>query len=209
MGAETSLRIVVADDDDSMLHMYRSLLSTLGHRVEAMTRTGRELVKHCHALCPDLVMSDFKMPDMDGLDATRAIYEEAPTPVIMISGYHDTDLIRRAEDHHVLVFLVKPVAIDTLSSAIDVAMRRFREFRMLRQEAFDLRQTWADRRVVEQAKRVLMTRAELEESEAFCRLETLAVDEQQTLARAAQTVLNVDRALRPSEAHQPAASRSG
>ncbi|HEX3870479.1 MAG TPA: response regulator [Pirellulales bacterium] len=193
------MRIVVADDDESMLHMYMSLLGSLGHRVETLTRTGRELVEQCHVLCPDLVISDFKMPDMDGLEAAAAIYEEAPTPVIMISGYHDTALIQRAQDVHVLVFLVKPVSMDSLSSGISLAMRRFREFRLLRQEAFDLRQTWADRKVVEQAKQVLMTRARLDEHEAFSRIEGLAAQEHQTLCRAAQMVLKVERALRPAE----------
>jgi response regulator NasT len=199
MGAEGSLRIVVADDDDAMLHMYGSLLSGLGHRVEAMTQTGRELVDQCHALCPDLVISDFKMPDMDGLAAAAAIYEQAPTPVIMVSGYHDSDLIQRAQDHHVLVFLVKPVSVTSLSSAIDLAMRRYREFRMVRQEAFDLRQTLADRKVVEQAKQTLIDHASLEEHEAFARLEALACQENCSLRQASQMVLKVAQALRPSE----------
>jgi two-component system, response regulator PdtaR len=200
MGTEAPLRIVVADDDEAMLHMYVSLLGSLGHRVQTLTRTGRELVEQCHALCPDLVISDFKMPDMDGLEAAAAIYDEAPTPVIMISSYHDTALIQRAQDVHVLVFLVKPVSKDSLSSAISLAMRRFREFRLLRQEAFDLRQTWSDRKVVEEAKQVLMARAGLDEEQAFSRIESLAGQEQQTLCRAAQMVLKVERALRPAEA---------
>jgi AmiR/NasT family two-component response regulator len=78
-------------------------------------------------------------------------------------------------------------------------MRRYREFRMVRQEAFDLRQTLADRKVVEQAKQTLIDHASLEEHEAFARLEALACQENCSLRQASQMVLKVAQALRPSE----------
>ncbi|HWA98766.1 MAG TPA: response regulator [Pirellulales bacterium] len=198
MGTDAALRIVVADDDAAMLRIYSSLLSSLGHRVEASAQTGRELVDQCHAVCPDLVLSDYKMPDMDGLAATSAIYEQAPTPVIMVSGYNDEELIRQAQDNHVLVFLVKPVSVESLSAAIDLAMRRYREFRRVRQEAFDLRQTLADRKLVERAKAVLMQHADVDEEEAFRRLDELACRENQTLCDVAQMVIRLEQLLAPS-----------
>ena len=47
-------------------------------------------------LHPDLVISDIKMGDMDGIEAVRQICKEHPVPVILVSGYYDPELIERA-----------------------------------------------------------------------------------------------------------------
>ncbi|HEX4129957.1 MAG TPA: response regulator [Pirellulales bacterium] len=197
------LRIVVADDDQAMLRTYIGLLASLGHRVEATAQSGRELVDQCHALCPDLVISDYKMPDMDGLAAASMIYEQAPTPVIMVSGYSDAELIQQAQDNHVLVFVVKPLSVHSLTSAIDLAMQRYGEFRLVRQEAFDLRQTLNDRKLVEQAKAVLMRRASVDEREAFQRVARFAAEERQSLCQAAQMIVKVDRTFGGGDSPTP------
>ena len=92
-----SLRIVVADDELFMRTYLHETLALLGHQVVALAETGRELVEHCFSLTPDLVITDIRMPDMDGLDAAAAIYARELVPIIVVSAYHDPELIERAE----------------------------------------------------------------------------------------------------------------
>ena len=96
------------------------------------------------------------MPDMDGIDAARQIYRDCPIPVILVSAYHDQELVERAEEDHVLAFLVKPIKQADLEPAIAIATRRFEQFQALRQEAADLRQALEDRKLIEKAKGLLM-----------------------------------------------------
>ena len=119
---------------------------------------------------PDLVITDIKMPDMDGIDAATQIYRERPIPVILVSAYHDPEFIRRAEADHILAYLVKPIKQADLEPAIALAMRRFEQFQALRKEAADLRQALEDRKVIERAKGILMKKAGLDEHDAFRRL---------------------------------------
>jgi two-component system, response regulator PdtaR len=91
-----ALRVVVADDTATMQHFYETLLPKLGHEVLAVASTGAELVEKCDELKPDLVITDIKMPDMDGLEAAAKIYEKQPMPIIVVSSYHEDELIQRA-----------------------------------------------------------------------------------------------------------------
>ena len=92
-----SLRIAIADDEPDMRDYFAKILPRLGHQVVALAENGAELLRLCRSAHPDLVITDIKMPDMDGIDAAIKIYQEEQIPVILVSAYYDPALIRRAE----------------------------------------------------------------------------------------------------------------
>jgi AmiR/NasT family two-component response regulator len=189
------LRIVVADDEPDMRDYFTKILPRLGHKVVGVARDGRELVEQCRALRPDLVISDIKMPELDGIDAARQIYQDAPVPVILVSAYSDQELIARAQADHIMAYLVKPIKQGDLGPAIALAARRFEQFEALRREAADLRQALEDRKVIERAKGVLMKRAGLDEQEAFRRLQEMAGERNLKLVEMARTIVTAESAF--------------
>jgi response regulator NasT len=192
-----SLRIAVADDEPDMRDYFKKSLSRLGHQVVAVGQTGRELIELCRAAHPDLVITDIKMPDMDGIDAAIRLYQERPVPVILVSAFSDSELIARAEADHILGYLVKPIKQADLEPVIALAMRRFEQFEALRREAADLRQALEDRKIIERAKGILMKRGPLDEQEAFRRLQKLASEKSRKLIDIAQMVLVAEEAVQP------------
>jgi response regulator NasT len=194
-----SYRIAVADDEIDMRDYLARILPRLGHEVVAVAENGRQLVELCRRERPDLVITDIKMPDMDGIAAAVQIYQERPVPVILVSAYHDAELVERAEADHILAYLVKPIKQTDLAPAIAIAMRRFAQFQSLRQEAADLRQALEDRKVVERAKGVLMRRAALDEQTAFRRLQKMASDRNRKLVDVAQMILVAEEAMQPED----------
>jgi response regulator NasT len=191
------LRIAVADDEQDMRDYFQTILPLLGHEVVAASSNGRALVESCRALKPDLVITDIKMPDMDGIDAAIQIYRDGPVPVILVSAYHDPEFIRRAEADHILAYLVKPIKQADLEPAIALATRRFEQFQALRKEAADLKQALEDRKVIERAKGVLMRKANLGENDAFRRLQKLASEKNQKLVAIAHMILTAEEAFGP------------
>lgn len=189
------LRIAVADDEADMRDFYERMLTVMGHQVVCVAETGRELIDFCRAQRPDLIITDIKMPDIDGIEASTEICRETAVPVILVSAFHDEELIHRAENDHVMAYLVKPVGRKDLEPAIALVMRRFAQFQQLRSEAVDLRQALADRKVIEQAKGILMKIAGIDEKEAFRRLQSLAAENNRKLVDAAQMILAVGGAL--------------
>jgi two-component system, response regulator PdtaR len=190
-----SLRIAIADDEPDMREYFQKILPVLGHAVVSAARTGKELVEHCRQHQPDLVITDIKMPDMDGIDAAIELYRRNPIPVILVSAYHDPELIARAEADHIMAYLVKPIKQADLEPAIGLAMRRFAQFESLRKEATDLRQALADRKIIERAKGILMKRAGLDEQNAFRRLQKLASEKNRKLVDIASMIVTADEAL--------------
>ena len=192
------LRIAVADDEPDMRNYFAKILPRLGHQVVAVARDGRELVERCRAVQPDLVITDIKMPEMDGIDAAVALYKERAVPVILVSAFHDTELIARAEADHIMAYLVKPIKQADLGPVIALAMRRFEQFQELRKEASDLRQALEDRKLIERAKGILMKKAGLDEASAFRRLQKLASDKNLKLVEVARILLTAEEAFLPS-----------
>ena len=190
-----NLRIAVADDEADMRDYFQKILPSLGHVVVGVAKTGKELVEQCKKQKPDLVITDVKMPDMDGIEAANELYKDNPIPAILVSAYHDEELISRAEADHILAYLVKPIKKADLEPAIALAMRRFAQFQELRKEAADLRQALADRKVIERAKGILMKRAHMDEQEAFRRLQKLASEKNRKLIDIASMIVTADEAL--------------
>ncbi len=188
------LHIVVADDEPRMRDYLWTSLERLGHQVVAAARTGRELIELCSSQRPDLVITDIKMPDMDGLEAVREICRDEPIPVILVSAFHDSEYIERAMQDHVLAYLVKPIKHEALKPAIAVAMERFRQIQDLRKEAEDWKHALEDRKVIERAKGILMKRAELDEPDAFRRLQKLASAKSVKLIEIARSIVTAEEA---------------
>jgi response regulator NasT len=192
-----ALRIAVADDEPDMRDYFRKILPRLGHQVVSVAATGRELIEYCRETRPDLVITDIKMPDMDGIDAAVALYQQRPVPIILVSAYSEPELIARAEADHILGYLVKPIKQSDLEPTISLAVRRFEQFEALRKEAADLRQALEDRKLIERAKGLLMRKVGLDEQEAFRRLQKLAMDSNRKMVEVAQMVLTADEAFQP------------
>ncbi len=189
-----SLRIAVADDEPDVRDYYRKVLPRLGNTVVAAAETGEQLVDFCRFYQPDLVITDIKMPDMDGIDAAVKLYAERPIPVILVSAYSDAQLIERAEADDIMAYLVKPIKQTDLAPTIGLAMRRFEQFEALRREASDLRQALEDRKIIERAKGILMKELSLGEAEAFRRLQRGAMNRQTTMVEMARWVLATSQA---------------
>lgn len=189
------LRIAVADDESDMRDYLATILPRLGHTVTVVARTGRDLIDQCRHVRPDLLIADIKMPDMDGLDAVAEICRTDPLPVILVSAYHDPELIQRAEANQVLAYLVKPIKQADLEPAIAIAICRFEQFEALRRDATDLRQALEDRKVIERAKGILMKRANLDEQNAFRRLQKMASQQNLRMVQLAQMIVTAERTV--------------
>ncbi|HZZ77313.1 MAG TPA: response regulator [Gemmataceae bacterium] len=187
-----SFRIVVADDEADMREYFEQILPRLGHTVVASAKDGRELVDRCRELQPDLVITDIKMPQLDGIEAATLIYHNRPVPVILVSAHHSQSLIERAEMDHVMAYLVKPIKQQDLAPTIGLAVCRFDQFKTLRKEASDLRQALADRKVIERAKGALMKKDNIDENEAFRRLQAQASEQNRKLVDVAAMLLSGD-----------------
>jgi CheY-like chemotaxis protein len=113
------LRIAVADDEPDVRDYFQVILPRLGHKVVASAANGRELVELCREHKPDLVITDVRMPEMDGDVAIQQICQFWPIPFILISAYSKPTGALEAFGAIGSRYLTKPVKRDDLIDAIE------------------------------------------------------------------------------------------
>jgi DNA-binding NarL/FixJ family response regulator len=118
-----ALRIAVADDEPLMLRWYERVLGKLGHVVCVLARDGRELVEKCRAAHPDLIITDIRMPRVNGFEAIAALRAEMPVDVILVSAYHDRLYSEEASRHEVSEYLVLLYELSRIDAVVTSSAR--------------------------------------------------------------------------------------
>jgi two-component system response regulator NreC len=115
-----NIKILVADDHKIVRDGLRTLIEKEnGMEVIAEAEDGRSAVKQAKKLLPDIVIMDITMPDLNGIDATRAIFEETPeVKVIALSMHSDRRFVSGMLEAGASAYLLKDSAFEELATAI-------------------------------------------------------------------------------------------
>jgi len=93
------MKIAIANDVALIAEaLRRAVVKSQEHQVIWVARTGEQAVKFCAENRPDLILMDLKMPDMNGIEATRRIMQESPCAILVVTASPevDTNLVFRA-----------------------------------------------------------------------------------------------------------------
>ena len=113
------LRTILADDDPLARRVIRDTLQAAGIIVVAEAANGREAVELAAFYRPDVVLMDYMMPEVDGIEATRRLRELAPeVRVIILTGAGDEDLGLRGLGAGASGYLTKDVELSALPRAL-------------------------------------------------------------------------------------------
>jgi DNA-binding NtrC family response regulator len=124
------LSILVIDDDPDVLRTLGGYLERRQHKVEMVERASEGL-KVLQNERPDIVITDLKMPEMDGFEVLKEVREKSPdTEVIMITAFGDIAGAVRAIREGAFDFFTKPLDVQ----ALDAALQRTLRFHALKQE---------------------------------------------------------------------------
>jgi signal transduction histidine kinase len=116
-------KILIVDDEQDIRDVLCLTLADFGYEVLA-AETGDEAWHLFRENAPPVVVTDIKMPGMDGIELLQKIKQENPeTEVIMITGHGDLDLAILSLKHEATDFITKPINIDVL----EIALRRAEE----------------------------------------------------------------------------------
>lgn len=115
------MKILIADDDRLVRVMLTDLLSEIGHAV-VQAENGAEAVLLCAREAPDLLILDFLMPKLSGLDALLQIRRTRAVPAVLLTAINEGSLRGVDGVEQVQVLLQKPFSRRTLERAISTAI---------------------------------------------------------------------------------------
>lgn len=117
-------KIMVVDDAPVMIRNVELILRQAGHEVVAEACDGFEALKYYERYKPDLVTMDLEMPQMDGLNAIKAIIErDAAAKIVVISGAAQKNNIIKAIRLGASHFIVKPISMEKVVEVIDTVLK--------------------------------------------------------------------------------------
>jgi CheY-like chemotaxis protein len=124
MKIRDQIRVLVAEDNQLVAEMISQSLAKIGYEMVGLASTGTEAVSMTRSLCPDVVLMDIEMPELDGLEATRQIQQRQPTAVVVLTSHEGEELIDKASEVGASAYLTKPPKLKEIERAIIMALAR-------------------------------------------------------------------------------------
>lgn len=127
------LKVLIAEDNKYMQILLREILRSFGVRDTQAASDGAEALKTLQVYPADIILADWRMTPLDGLELTRMIREDTNpltrfVPIILITGHTEYHRVQEAVDAGITEFLAKPVSASLLYSRIRNIIERPRPF---------------------------------------------------------------------------------
>jgi response regulator NasT len=190
-----TLRVLLIDHEPERASKLEALLRDQGHDVLARLPASADLVSAVQDQQPDVIVVDMNLPDRDTLEQMRDITRKQPRPIAMFVDRDDSALIHQAVKAGVSAYAVDGISAGRIKPILDIAIAQFKETQALRDELAEVKSTLAERKIVEQAKGIIMQQRQCSEAEAYSDLRRMAMDRGARLAEIARTVVEVSKLL--------------
>jgi len=188
-------RIIIADDEPQVLSTLSQLLESAGQTVVGKASNGEEAVWMNQTLDADVVLLDLKMPGMDGLEAAQRIMSTRPVPVVVCTAYYDDIAVSSAANLGVYAYIVKPCRLADLLPTISMAISRFHDVRLLKNEVELLEEALESRKLLEQAKGIVMRSRQVSEEDAHRFLQRESQRQSKPLPELAKAIILAEKTL--------------
>lgn len=192
MDEVATARTVVIGEDETLVRLdLVALLERAGFEVRGAAAEGLEFVRLAIEHTPDLIVSDVRMPGIDGIEASRQILAVHEAPVVFVTGFPQADIIGRSVEAGAYAYLTKPFREADLMAAIAHAEARFAERARSRAEADALHAALDRRRLVERAATVVARSESISPDDALERISQVSLRSGHTTASIAEAILEV------------------
>jgi DNA-binding response OmpR family regulator len=119
----TALRVLIVDDDYEVSQTLAEMIGHMGHSAFTCSH-AEEALRFLEGHKIELMLVDYRMPELTGLDLISILKEEGRTiPVVMMTGYDETEARAFGERWNQLTILKKPIVALALLAAIEKALR--------------------------------------------------------------------------------------
>ena len=184
-------RITVALHNEQAAEKIKYALQRHGYSVGEICTSGNEALRRLRAGAPDILLINFEMPDMTGLETATIVGDENLCSVILLISSTQRDFCLDIIEDYDITLHLKPINKTALLSTIDTVLQSRRRMRKLSKELFELKKDMADRKMIERAKGILMKRKAISEGEAYRRIQKMSMDSRVSMRDIAEKIVEL------------------
>jgi response regulator NasT len=189
------VRIVLVDESDLRSAVVEEGLRDAGFSDIFRIPPRGGFVAEVERLAPDVVIFDLGSPSRDTLEEMLNVSKALARPIAMFVDHSDDSMIGAAIDAGVSAYVVDGLRKDRVKPVLDLAIRRFNAFSRLQKELSEARSELAERKIVDRAKRLLMTSRSLSEANAYALLRTTAMRQSRRIGEVAEALITASELL--------------
>ena len=175
--------------------MLQKTLIEEGYDVLVIADYQGDIFKKASDINPDIIIVNVEAADEEMLTQLKYINDAYPKPVVIFSENGDDKIINSAVQAGVSSFIVDGLSKKRIKPVLNVALARFKNHSTLQSELTKTKETLANRKIIEQAKGLVMKQKKCTEDEAYNALRKLAMDRNQKLNDVAKNVLEFSSLL--------------
>ncbi len=131
MSAQNKYKVLIAEDDYLVAEEIKRALKIIGFEIVGEAVDGAEAIDMVEKFKPDVVLMDIHMPVLDGLEASKIIYEKSATPIVVLTAHESSELVEKAGRNGVGAYLTKPPKPGEIEKAITIAIARNKDIKEL------------------------------------------------------------------------------
>jgi response regulator NasT len=191
------LSILIIDENRIRAAIIEAGLRDAGHERVTVLHEVNEVARKIETIAPDVVVIDLENPNRDRLEHFFSLSRVLERPIAMFVDRSDGAEIESAVAAGVSAYVVDGLRKERVKPILDMAISRFNAFARLKRELQDARSELEDRKVIEQAKGILMRQRGLDEAAAYALLRKTAMNQNRKLADVAQSLLTAASLLGP------------
>ena len=189
------LLILVIDENPVRAAILEDGLREAGYESVQVVSVMTNLVRAIVDIDPDVIFIDLENPNRDVLEQMFQVSRTVRRPVALFVDRSDAEQTETAINAGVSAYIVGDLRKERVKPILDMTISRFNFFNRLQAELEDTKQKLADRKIIDQAKGILMRRRNLSEQDAYALLRKTAMDSNSQISEVARTVVSAAELL--------------
>ena len=187
----SELSILLIDENVDRAKEVIAALEESRYQVRHLASPSIALLKEVDAWQPDVILIDTESPSRDMLESLHMISSYSPKPVVMFSEAEDEEMINLSVKSGVSAYVVGDPDSARIRPILDAAVARFNEYQRLKDELVQTKGELESRKLIDEAKRLLMDVKGISENDAFHSMRKTAMDSGQKMEDVARTVISM------------------
>lgn len=189
------LRVLLFDESPGRTFTLVQALTDAGYDVVARLDGTDNLAIQVANINPDIIVLDMEKPGRHTLEHLRIISHEHPRPVVMFTEEGGSTVINDAINAGVSAYVVDGLSPTRIKPIVEVAIVRFQQLRKLQTELDTTKHKLSQRKVIDQAKGIIMNKRGITEDQAYKVLRKMAMDKSTSMIEVARNVIDVAEML--------------